>query len=190
MSEHAPDTGHEKFDILKDSERKTLPTAEQAEPLRAGEADPTKKLEAAREAVEANAMQKNPLEAVKAEETAAQPAPTIINRELKNLALDRSLKQLQRKLPAPQRVLSKVVHQKAVRVVSEAAGKTVSRPSGLLGGGLVAFLGSSTYLYFAKHLGFHYNYLVFLLLFIGGFAVGLLLELAVWVATRKHRVSE
>jgi hypothetical protein len=78
-----------------------------------------------------------------------------------------------------ERGLSKLIHQPAVRAVSEVGAKTVSRPSGLLGGGLLAFLGSSTYLFMTKYIGFRYNYLVFLLLFVGGFVLGLVLELLV-----------
>jgi hypothetical protein len=76
-----------------------------------------------------------------------------------------------------------------VQAVSEAVGKTVSRPSGLLGGGLVAFLGSGSYLYLAKHIGFQYNYFVSTVLFIIGFGIGLGLELAVWFATKSRRES-
>lgn len=117
-----------------------------------------------------------------------EPAhPALINRELKSITLQRELQAIRRKLPAPERVLSRVIHQPIVRVISEAAGKTVSRPSGLLGGGLVALLGTTSYLYFAKHMGFKYNYFVFLALFAGGFVVGLVLELVVWTATRSRR---
>ncbi len=169
---------------------KALPTPEQAQPLGPGEPDPRQKLVEARQRAAETANANNPLEALKAAEKAAQPAtPTHVTRELKKIALNRELKQVQRKLPAPQRVLSRLVHQPAVRAVSEAASKTVSRPSGLLGGGVVAFLGSSGYLYLAKHIGFAYNYLVFLLLFVGGFVVGLGLELVVWLAL-AHRRSE
>jgi hypothetical protein len=75
-------------------------------------------------------------------------------------------------------------------VASEAAGRTVSRPSGLLGGGLVAFLGTTGYLYLARHIGFTYNYLVFLLLLAGGFILGVSLELLVHLATGSRRDSD
>jgi hypothetical protein len=84
-------------------------------------------------------------------------------------------------------VLSRVVHQPVVRAVSEAAGKTVSRPSGMLGGGLVAFIGSLGYLYLTKHIGFEYNFTVFLVLFAGGFVLGVVLELVVWLLLKNRR---
>ena len=86
--------------------------------------------------------------------------------------------------------MSRVIHQPVVRVTSEAIGKTVSRPSGLLGGGLVALMGTSIYLYLANHLGFKYNYGVFLCLFVVGFGLGLVLELAVYLATASRRKAD
>ena len=133
--------------------------------------------------------QVNPLERLKAEEQAERqaPAPSSINSELKKITLQRELQQVRRKLPARQRPLSRLIHQPLIRAVSETAAKSVSRPSGLLGGGLVAFLGSTGYLYLARHSGAPYNYFVFLVLFMGGFIVGLALEFAVYLATTSVR---
>jgi hypothetical protein len=190
MSEHAPKS-HEIFEVLKPEEHLALPDAEHAEPLRPGEADPLQKLETAREAAEATATNENPLERlsrVQAAETAAQGQmnPGMITRSDKQQAAARQLSRVQRSLSSPARSLSKLIHQPAIRAVSEAAAGTVSRPSGLLGGGLIAFLGTSAYLYWAKHIGIRYNYFVWLLLFVGGFIVGLLLEAIVWAATRNR----
>jgi hypothetical protein len=136
----------------------------------------------------------NPLERLAAEEAAAQAESRSgaasglnISHELESITVNRELQTLRRKLPRPQRALSRLIHQPAVRIISEIASKTVSRPSGLLGGSLVAFLGTTTYLYLAKHDGFTYNYLVFLALFVGGFVIGLGLELAVHLARPGHR---
>jgi hypothetical protein len=168
-----------------------LPTAEQAEPLRRGEKDPAKALQEARTRVHETTRaetQTNPVEALQAAEKAAKPArPLHINRELKGITLNRELTAIRRRLSAPQRGLSKVIHQPVIRAVSEPLGKTVSRPSGLLGGGLVAFIGTSSYLYIARHSGMRYSYFVFLALFFGGFLVGLVLELLVFAATSSRR---
>ncbi len=132
--------------------------------------------------------QPNPIEALQAAEKASQPtAPTVIDRQLKQITKNRLLMNIQRKLPAPQRAFSKVIHQPVVRAISETAGKTVSRPSGLLGGGIVAFIGTTAYFYMAQHIGFTYNYLIVILLMVGGFALGLILELAVYIATASRR---
>ncbi|MEK7600181.1 MAG: hypothetical protein AAB462_04065 [Patescibacteria group bacterium] len=168
-----------------------LPTAEQAEPLRKGEQDPVKALKQARETVSETAQaesQLNPIEALHAAEKSAQPAtPTHVSRELGDITAKRELHNIQRQESAPKRQFSKVIHQPVIRAVSETAGKTVSRPSGLLGGGLVAFLGTTSYFYLAQHVGFTYNYFVVILLMIGGFALGIILELFVYMATASRR---
>jgi hypothetical protein len=190
MSEYFPNH-HEALPPPGGKVERLLPTAEQAEPLRRGEADPQKLAAEARHSIEQSVGRDNPLERLQASENAAQPSQSAhINSELKSITLRRELQSIRRRLPAPQRALSKVIHQPVVRMVSEAAGKSVSRPSGLLGGGLVAFLGSSGYLYLARHDGFAYNYGVFLTLFVVGFFFGLILEYAVYLATLRQRAHD
>ncbi|MEO8105555.1 MAG: hypothetical protein ABI602_04455 [Candidatus Saccharibacteria bacterium] len=197
MSEFAP--APEKRDdlpVVQEIE-KALPTAEQAEPLRENEANVTEAaVEAARDNVEEEhsaaetSEQDDPLERLQAAEKAAEPAqPVFVNADLKKLTLQREMNSVRRKLPVSARALSKVVHQPVVRVLSEVTGKTVTRPSGLLGGGILAFVGSAIYLYMTKHVGFSYNYFVFLLFFVGGFGLGLALELLIWVASARKRTN-
>ena len=166
-----------------------LPTADQAEALRSGEPDPSLKAEQARETIAETEVVENPIQKLEAAEQSANTSqPTFIDRNLRQISLNRELKQLRSRLPVGDRVLSHVIHQPAIRLVSDTTAKSLSRPSGLLGGGLMAFVGTSGYLYLAKHIGFTYNYVVFFALFIGGFSLGLLLELIVWSLTaRRHK---
>lgn len=112
--------------------------------------------------------------------------PLYVNHELKNIALQRTLSRVRRHLSAPNKVLSKVIHQPAIQSVSEAGAKTFARPSGLLFGSITALLGSSLALYVAKHYGLHYNYVLVLALFVAGFAVGLVLEFGLWLLRRRR----
>ncbi len=112
--------------------------------------------------------------------------PLFVNHELKSIALNRTLARVRRHLSAPNRVLSKAIHQPTVQAISEAGAKTVARPSGLLFGSFFALLGSSLSLYLAKHYGFGYNYLLMFVLFVGGFAVGLVLEFGLWLLRRRR----
>jgi hypothetical protein len=179
---------HEKFDVLKNAEHKVLPKSEKVGEAAAHEQAAHKHAEQARNKIEQAAEHDDPIARLEAAEKASGvELPTHVNQDLKKLTLRRQLQHIQRQLPAGDRTLSKIIHQPVVRVVSEAAGKTISRPSGLLGGGLVAFLGTSGYLYLAKHLGFTYNSFVFIALFVGGFLIGLALEFAVWLATASRR---
>lgn len=113
--------------------------------------------------------------------------PVLVNRELKDMAYRRTLRRTQSKLSAPSRVFSKIIHQPAVEAVSEVAGKTIARPSGILVGGITAFLGSSLFLWIARHYGYEYNFLLFACFFVGGFFIGLFVELGLYMANRKSR---
>ena len=108
---------------------------------------------------------------------------------MKEDAYKHTLQKTRRHLTKTERRFSKVAHNAAVEAVSAAAAQTVARPSGLLGGGICAFLGSLIVLYYAKHYGFHYNYGLVLILFVGGFAVGMLLELLVWALYSRRKKS-
>ena len=191
MSEFAPPAPERHEALPSPEHHEALPTPEQAEPLRPGEQDPRQALEEARQAVQEQSQASSAESALKAAEkpsdTSTTPLPP--NRELKAMALKRELKQVQRQLPAASRSFSKVIHAPTVRAVSEAGAKSVSRPSGLLGGGILAFIGSVAYLFLATHIGFEYNYLIFLMLFAGGFGLGVLAELTVWLVLRGRRAD-
>lgn len=105
---------------------------------------------------------------------------------LKRATYKKTMKKVQSQLPPAERVLSKVIHQKTVETISNFSGKTIARPSGILGGGLIALIGSLFVLYFAKHYGFEYNYTLFILLYALGFGIGLLLEVGVKLTNRKN----
>ncbi len=110
-----------------------------------------------------------------------QPAPTnqlFVNQELKKQSLDRTLTRVRKQLSTPEKLLSRVTHQPVIDKLSDLGGQTVARPSGLLGGGLLALLGGAFILYLAKHYGFEYNFLAFSALFLTGYLLGLLVELA------------
>ncbi len=113
--------------------------------------------------------------------------PVFVNKELKNLAYQRTLRRTQSKLSAPSRAFSKVIHQPTVENVSEFAGKTIARPSGILMGGISAFIGSSIFLWAARYYGYEYNFLLFALFFVGGFFIGLFVELGLHLANRKTK---
>ncbi|MFO0781920.1 MAG: hypothetical protein U0524_03470 [Candidatus Saccharimonadales bacterium] len=204
MSEHAP-KNHEHFEGLDElrHEAKALPDAAHAEKLRAGEADPLQALKAqerakseARELLDQATKaekQHNPIEKLQQTHETVEHAPQHghINKDLKKVTLQRELTQIRRHLSKRERAFSKVIHQPVVRAVSEASSKTISRPSGLLGGGIMAFVGSTGYLLLAKNLGFsRYNYAAFLVLFAAGFALGVFLEFVVWTVTRSRHQAK
>jgi hypothetical protein len=96
---------------------------------------------------------------------------------LKKDAYKQILAQTQSKLSVSARAFSKFIHNPSIETISEVSSKTVARPSGLLGGGVGAFLGSLVLLYTSKYYGFEYNYTLFIVMFVGGFVAGLFIEL-------------
>lgn len=100
-----------------------------------------------------------------------------LHRDLKQSAYKRTLQRTQNSLNAPERALSKVIHAPAVETISNVAGSTIARPSGILGGSIFALLGTLVLTYFTRRYGFSYNYLVFAILFVGGFIAGIIGEL-------------
>jgi hypothetical protein len=116
-------------------------------------------------------------ELVSHEKSTPSESPLYVNRELKQQSWNRSMNRVRKHLTAPNKALSKVIHQPVVNAISSVGEKTVARPSGVLAGGIFALIGSSFFLYMSKHYGFQYNYLLFFMFFVGGFFIGLILEL-------------
>ena len=100
-----------------------------------------------------------------------------VTKQLKSQSYRKTLQHIRSQLNKPQRAFSKVIHQPVIERMSAVGAQTAARPSGILGGATFAFLGSLALLIVSKRLGFSYNYLAFFGLFVGGFGVGLILEL-------------
>ena len=135
--------------------------------------DQQSRLEKARQAAEQHAEHSKQ---VGVEDTKSQLSTFGSHQLLKKDAYKQLLKRTQKKLSKPSRTFSKFIHKPTIESVSEITGKTLARPSGLLGGGVGAFIGSATLLFTARHYGFTYNYSLFILLFVGGFLAGVALE--------------
>lgn len=117
-----------------------------------------------------------------------KPSTSGVHKELKAASYKQTLRHVQTKLKGSDKTLSRVVHQPAVEKLSNVGAKTIARPSGVLGGGFIALLGSSALLYMSKHYGFEYNFTVFFLLFIVGFMAGVILEGLIRLIRRKRGV--
>ena len=146
----------------------------------------SKNIEKIRKAVNSESIDKQEHNRSNSEsEKSESNQPTLVNKELKNIAYKRTLKKTQAKLSPTSRSFSKIIHQPTIEKVSETAGKTIARPSGILFGGIFSFIGSSVFLWSARHYGYEYNFLLFLLFFVGGFFVGLLVEIILSILRSK-----
>ena len=102
-----------------------------------------------------------------------------VGADTKELMYSRTLLKIRRHLSPLSRAGSKIIHQRAIESTSEAASNTVARASGLLGGGLVAFVGTTIYYYYARKYGYDYNFTVFFILFVLGFIFGWFAEVSI-----------
>ena len=178
-------SNHEKHESLDLSEEILEKRREQAEKAGNAQHEHQKELDEIHKRIEQSAVSGKEVRLGTAER--ADEHPYYTNRELKAGAFERTLRTARKHLSKPEKALSKVIHQQTVDSVSRIGEKTVARPSGILGGSLVAFLGSATLLYVDKHYGYRYNFLVFLLLFVGGYIVGMIIELLLSALSRKDR---
>lgn len=100
------------------------------------------------------------------------------NSYVRGHSFKQTMKKVQKQLPARERTFSKVIHNSVVETTSDIAGATIARPSGLLFGGIFSVFGSVAVLIICRYYGYEYNYLIGLGFFVGGFFLGLLIELA------------
>lgn len=181
MSEHAPQhEQHEKF-VAKEETEPRREAAPEHQPRHEQKLESVDKLvqHAKQEAVVGK-------ELISHEKGRPAPSDHYVTKELKEQTWNRGITHIRKQLSAPSRAFSKVIHQPVVDSVSRASEKTVARPSGLLTGAICAFIGSSAFLWIARHYGFTYNYFLFVLFFAGGFIVGLIIE-ALMAVFRKSK---
>ncbi len=151
--------------------------------------------EGSQETPDTNSLEKQAkqiAEHAKTQESTTDKSPqihqeTIIGqqKELKQQKYQQLTHKIRSHLNPTERSFSKVVHNPVVEAISETSSKTVARPSGLLGGGIVALLGSGALLFMSKYYGFRYNFFVYILMFGVGFVAGVFIELGVRIIKKK-----
>ncbi len=131
-------------------------------------------------------------QAVSGKELAPSPShennhhPVLVNKQLKDTAYNRTMVRVQKHLSLPSRTFSKVIHSQLLDKPSELASKTVARPSGMLGGTFFAMLGTLGLFWLTRKYGYEYNYLMAIVLFIGGAIIGLTAEAVLKVLKRPE----
>lgn len=195
MSEHAPkshESAHSHENLVSHEHHERAEKQREAAAERAREhAKSAEQVAELRKSAEHHAKSKEDYQADRKEEPTTDHHLFGTQKKLKEDAYKQTLRATQHKLSKNNRRFSKVVHNDVVNAVSEVGAKTVARPSGILGGSIVAFIGSVVFLYYARHYGFKYNYLVLFMLFVIGFVVGALIEGLVWlVYSRRQRYQQ
>ncbi len=129
-----------------------------------------------RRTAEHEARSSSELQQAQAQQEDAPEESSYVSGELKSLAGKELIAKARRHLRPTERQFSKFIHNTAVDKLSDVTGNTVARPSGLLVGGLFSLISSFSVLMICRHYGYEYNFFITLVVFVGGFALGLLLE--------------
>lgn len=172
----------EKIDLAAESRKNLEKIHEKAEKSQEATEE---HVEHAKSKVETHAVSGKEYTVGEKESTSHGNGHHVNQKELKAESYKKTMKDVRKKLSKPDQVLSKVIHNKTIETTSEIGSKTVARPSGILGGGIFALLGSVAILWMANHYGFRYNFFVFILLFVGGFFVGTMVELLLRAVLKK-----
>ena len=106
-----------------------------------------------------------------------QPSHHYITKRIKKQQYKQTLGEVQSQLPKAERRFSKVIHQPAIEAISEFSSKTIARPKPIIGGALIALVGSLSVLLIARHVGFSVPNSIFIILFVGGYLLAVIVEL-------------
>ncbi len=98
--------------------------------------------------------------------------PALIKHRVKQTMQD-----IQYNLSVADKTMSHIIHQPIIDQSSEVLNKTIFRSSGVLGGSILAFLGSLMYIIFVIYTGITYNFELFFIFLIAGFILGLVSEM-------------
>lgn len=146
---------------------------EQQEALRqkheqAGEHSHEKADDARREALEkAHSIEKQPIE----QERQASPAERRngpISKAERDASFNTTMEEVRTHMTPASRTFSRIIHNKTVEKVSDAAGSTIARPNAILSGAVLAFVLTLSVYLIAKNLGYPLSGFET----IGAFAVG------------------
>lgn len=170
-------------DLLHERDKKIERIIEKGENFDDSKTEKT--IEKLRESVEVSAKSKSEkLNSELDEKQSSAPTPRYTT-DVKKAAYKKELNRARKHMKAPQKTFSKVIHNQIVESISEFGSKTAARPSGLLGGGIFASIGTLILYIMSRYYGFEYNFFAFILLLISGFLIGICVELIIYPMLKK-----
>lgn len=111
-------------------------------------------------------------------ESSSQASPIPPTKQEKRKSFNTTMHHVRKNMGSAERTLSKVIHQPAIEKTSEVVGKTVARPSGIIGASIAAAIGLLLIFGIAKYAGFQLSGSEMPLLLAIGLVVGLISEWA------------
>lgn len=125
----------------------------------------------------------NPLERT---ERVAEASRGPIGKKEREASFSSTMAEVQSQMPPSSRAFSKVIHNKTVEQVSEAAGSTIARPNALMSGAIFAFLLTLAIYLVAKNIGYPLSGFESIGAFILGWIIGIVYDfLRVMVTGRQ-----
>lgn len=99
-----------------------------------------------------------------------------ISKADKKASFKRHMKDVQKELPVPSRVFSKVIHNKFVEKTSDVVGGTIARPNAVLAGAISAFILTLAVYIVAKTIGYELSGFESIAAFVIGWILGILYD--------------
>lgn len=108
----------------------------------------------------------------------------LIHETLQEKAYLETIQTVLTQLPTRRRILSRVIHFKYIEGLNEFLELTIFRPVSFFIASIVCLLGTGVTAYLAKQDGYTYNYLLFAYFLVSGYALGLLIELGIYLSRK------
>lgn len=104
------------------------------------------------------------------------PHKHYLTHKIKTAVFHQTMNDVRSHLSPTEQRFSKIIHNDTIESLSNLGGKTVARPSGILGGATILVIGSFIVLFFAKRYGFEVPLSLFGALYIFGFIFMIIVE--------------
>jgi len=165
-----------KIDRSAEAEKLKAKAESAAEKAQGNEKKARQEVQKAVESKEKKAVQQHEKAPNKSERKNSR-RPQNVTKKAKEETYKSTLKNVQSKMSSPAKTFSQIIHNPVVDKVSETAGKTIARPSGIIGGSLAVIIGLAIAYYSAQSAGFELSGSEFILLLAGGFLIGVFIEI-------------
>lgn len=175
--------GSEQFAEIRDKNRERLQEDLERRAERSkGENVEVAKQEAIKEAIERNnQVEASTHETSPAERQINKPSPKVLEANFQ-----KTMQEVRSEMSAPSRTFSKVIHNKTIEKVSDAAGKSVARPNAILSGAVFAFILTLGVYLLAKNFGYPLSGFETIGAFLLGWTLGLVFDfLKIMITGRK-----
>jgi hypothetical protein len=172
LSTTSPEQEHHKAELEKAGMERREALREQHE--RAGEQSHEKANEARQEALEqAHSVEKQEMPKHEQQPAAEHRGGRPIGKAERDASFDTTMQEVRTHMSPASQAFSKVIHNKAVEKVSDAASSTVARPNAILAGSVFAFILTLAVYLIAKNLGYTLSGFETIGAFIAGWALGI-----------------